>query len=285
MIRGRTDYICGKGDVYFNEVTFRQVASGYLAVPSVPKQYGYILQSCKIIGDTNSGVDGTFTLGRPWGKGTPIALFIDTEMEVKPSAIGWSEMSGGYPARFAEYGSHTPSGAAVSTEGRKTEFDAYEKDSDNKIIESTRRNEPNNPILSSEEAAVPTLKAVMGQDDDWQPTLLTEQAPVPSNVTVQGTTVSWDNSDFALLYAVCKDGKVIDFTTEATYIATENGIYSVRAANEMGGLSAASLTVEVTDASAINNVSANDNVNVPVKVIKNGKLYIGNFSVAGQRVK
>ena len=79
VIRGRTDYICGKGDAYYNKVTFRQVKSGYLAVPSVPKKYGYILQSCKIVGDTD-GVNGTYTLGRPWGQGTPIALFIDTEM-------------------------------------------------------------------------------------------------------------------------------------------------------------------------------------------------------------
>ncbi len=241
VIRGRTDYMCGKGDVYYNKVTLRQIASGYAAVPSQPKQYGYIYQSCKIIGDSNSGVDGTYTLGRPWGKGTPIALFIDTEMEVKPSAIGWSEMSGGYPARFAEYGSHTPSGAAVSTDDRKTVYDAY--DSKEGDVYTNRRNEYNNPILTAEEAAVPTLAAVMGQDDDWQPTLLTEQAPVPTNVSAQGMTLSWDDSNYALLWAVCKDGNVIDFTTTNSYEATEAGQYSVRAANEMGGLSAESATV------------------------------------------
>ncbi|MBR1839895.1 MAG: hypothetical protein IJ782_04875, partial [Prevotella sp.] len=204
----------------------------------------------------------------------------------KPSAIGWSEMSGGYPKRFAEYGSHSSSGVAVSTEGRKTFFDAY--DSKEGDVYVNRRNESNNPILTAEEAAVPTLKAVMGQDDDWQPTLLTEQAPVPANVAVSGSTITWEDSPYALLYAVCKDGKVIDFTTESSYIPTENGTYSVRAANEMGGLSAASLTVEVTDASAIANVIGNadaDGNAVPVKVIKNGKLYIGTFNIAGQRVK
>ena len=39
------------------------------------------------------------------------------------------------------------------------------------------------------------------------------------------------------------------------------------------------------EATAINNVIDDVNVNVPVKVIKNGKLYIGNFNVAGQQVK
>ena len=253
VIRGRTDYICGKGDVYYNKVNFRQVKDGYLAVPSQPKKYGYILQSCKITGDTDD-VDGHYTLGRPWGKGTPIALFIDTEMEVQPSAIGWSEMSGGYPERFAEYGSHTPSGAAVSTEGRKTEYDAYDKveevedpnDPTKKIkVYTNRRIETCDPILTAEESAVPTLAAVMGQDDDWQPTLLTEQAPVPTGLQANGGELSWTDSDYALLYAIVKEGKVIAFTKEAAYTATEDGEYAVRAANEMGGLSAACAAIMV----------------------------------------
>ena len=237
VLRGRTDFLCGKGDVYYNKVTLRQVKSGYLAVPSVPKKYGYIFQSCKIVGDA-SGVSGNYTLGRPWGSGTPIALFIDTEMEVAPSAIGWSEMSGGYPKRFAEYNSHLSSGAAVDLSGRKTVFGEH-------------RESPNNPVLSAEEAALYTLATVMGQDDDWQPTLATEQAPVPTNVTVSGASLKWDGSNYALLWAICKDGRVIAFTTEPTFTATDNGVYTVRAANEMGGLSIASEAVTVTEASGI----------------------------------
>jgi hypothetical protein len=237
VIRGRTDFLCGKGDLYCNKVTLRQVAGGYLAVPSVPKKYGYIFQSCKIVGD-NSSVNGNYTLGRPWGKGTPIALFIDTEMEVIPSAIGWSEMSGGYPKRFAEYGSHTSKGATVDLSGRKKTYDAYDsKNGDNYV---NRRNETNNPILTADEAAQYTLDVVMGQDDKWQPTLLTEQAPVPTQVVLSGSTLSWADNDYALLWAVCQDGRVIAFTTQPTCTVTPNGNYTVRAANEMGGLSAPS---------------------------------------------
>ena len=251
VIRGRTDFVCGKGDVYYNKVTLRQVKSGYLAVPSVPKQYGYIFQSCKIVGDTEDA-NGTYTLGRPWGKGTPIALFIDTEMEIQPTVVGWSEMSGGYPKRFAEFGSHTSKGAAVDVSGRKTEYDAYDsKDGD---IYVNRRTEYNNPVLTTEEAAVPTLNAVMGQDDDWQPTLLTEQAPVPGNVAADAATITWDDSNYALLWAVCKDGKVVAFTTTPSYTATEVGEYAVRAANEMGGLGEMSQTVVVSDITGISTI-------------------------------
>ena len=252
IIRGRTDYVCGKGDVYYNKVTFQQVKSGYLAVPSQPKKYGYIFQSCKIVGETED-VDGNYTLGRPWGKGTPIALFIDTEMEVVPSAIGWSEMSGGYPKRMAEYGSHTSKGVAVDLTNRKTIFDAYDKDDDGNIIESTRHNETNNPVLTAEEAAQYTLETVMGQDDQWQPTLATEQAPVPADVKLEGSTLTWADSNYALLWAVCKDGNVIAFTTEPTYTVSADGVYTVRAANEMGGLSAPSISASTTAIETIAN--------------------------------
>jgi hypothetical protein len=177
-------------------------------------------------------------------------------MEIQPTAAGWSEMSGGYPKRFAEFGSHTSKGTAVDVSGRKTEYDAYEKDADGNIIESTRHKEYNKPVLTAEEAAVPTLNAVMGQDDEWQPTLLTEQAPVPGNVAATAATITWDDSNYTLLWAVCKDGKVIAFTTTPSYTATEVGEYAVRAANEMGGLGEMSQAVtvnEITGISAIQN--------------------------------
>ena len=80
---------------------------------------------------------------------------------------------------------------------------------------------------------------------DWQPTLATEQAPVPTNVQVTEKTLTWDDSDYALLWAVCKDGRVIAFTSTPSYTVSENGVYAVRAANEMGGLSQPSSTVTV----------------------------------------
>ena len=245
VIRGRTDFLCGKGDLYCNKVTLRQVAGGYLAVPSVPKKYGYIFQNCKIVGD-NGNVNGSYTLGRPWGKGTPIALFINTEMEVVPSAIGWSEMSGGYPKRFAEYGSHTSKGAAVDLSGRKTKYDAYDALDKATNTYTNRRTETNNPILTAEEASLYTLETVMGQDDKWQPTLLTEQAPVPTDVKLEGETLTWADSNYALLWAVCLDGRVVAFTTEPSYTVTKEGNYAVRAANEMGGLSTISESATYT---------------------------------------
>ena len=257
-LRGRTDYMCGKGDIFWNGVELRQIAGGYAAVPSKPKQYGWIYKDCVINGE-GSGVDGNYTLGRPWGQGTPIALFIDTKMNVVPSAIGWNEMSGGWPARFAEYNSTTSTGSVIDLSGRKTVFGDGHK---------------NNPVLTAEEAFENSdMHRMYG---DWDPTLATEQAPVPVNVKLDKTTgvLTWDNSRYALLWAVVKDGSVVDFTIEPTYTVSDvTATYTVRAANEMGGLSEPSAIAEVDDSSSIiENVSVSNDANSPA------------YNLAGQRV-
>ena len=244
VLRGRTDYICGKGDIYFKEVEFRQIAGGYCAVPSKPAKIGWVLKDCVINGDGDN-VDGNYTLGRPWGNGTPVAVWIDTKMNVVPSAIGWNEMSGGWPARFAEYNSMTSTGSQIDLSGRKTTFgDGH----------------ANNPVLTAEEAAqYSDMSKMFG---DWQPTLMTEQAPAPQNVKFNknGNILFWDGSNYALLYAVCLNGNVIGFTTDTQVdVTTLSGSasaprraasaadYTVRAANEMGGLSEASAPATETD--------------------------------------
>lgn len=248
ILRGRTDYLCGKGDVYYNNVELWICEKGgYLAVPSQPKKYGYIFKDCTIKDATEAkDLNGNYTLGRPWGKGTPIALYIDTKMEAIPSAAGWNEMSGGYPKRFAEYNSYTSTGSVVNLKDRKKVYDAYDsKDGDNYV---NRRNETaGDPILTAEEAATYTIETVMGQDDDWDPTAATEQASAPSNVKLNGTTLAWDNNDYALLWAVCKNGKVVDFTITPNYIVDDaTATWSVRTANEMGGLSEATVVGQGT---------------------------------------
>jgi len=250
-VRGRTDYMCGKGDIFWNRVELRQIAGGYAAVPSKPKQYGWIYKDCVINGEgafvdaakqtwrPAESVDGNYTLGRPWGSGTPIALFIDTKMNVVPSAIGWNEMSGGWPARFAEYNSMTSTGSVIDLSGRKKEFG---NDGDKHA---------NNPVLTAEEALENSdLHRMYG---DWDPTLATEQAPVPTDVKLNKDTkeLTWANSDYALLWAIVKDGKVIDFTTANTYTVDDaTASFAVRAANEMGGLSEASAIAAITTAIA-----------------------------------
>ena len=257
ILRGNTDYLCGKGDVYYNNVDLLMCGTGYLAVPSQPTKYGYIFKDCTIKDGSTAGINGKYKLGRPWGKGTPIALFIDTKMEVIPTAAGWDEMSGGYPKRFAEYNSTTATGTAVDLSGRKQVYDAYDAKDGNNY--TNRRNETaESPVLTAEEAAFYTLETVMGGDDDWDPTAATEQASAPTNVKIAGNNLTWDNSTYALLWAVCKDGKVVDFTVEPTYnVDDASATWSVRAANEMGGLGEATVASTST---GIENIATSSDV-------------------------
>ncbi len=280
-VRGRTDYMCGKGDAFFNGVELRQIAGGYAAVPSKPAKIGWVYKDCVIngeaatvnyaTGETRSAkdVDGNYTLGRPWGSGTPVALFIDTKMNVVPSAIGWNEMSGGWPARFAEYNSMTSTGSVIDLSGRK------------KIFADTHEN---NPVLSADEALQYSDMSLMF--GDWQPTLATEQAPIPTNVILTGSELTWDDSNYALLWAVCKDGKVIGFTVEPTFTITEDGKYTVRAANEMGGLSEASAVATV--ATGIETVEtaqpAADNSVYTLQGVRVDKARKGLYIINGRKV-
>lgn len=224
VMRGRTDYLCGKGDAYFSAVTLQMCGNGYLAVPSVPKKYGWIFRDCEITGE-NSTLDGNYTLGRPWGSGTPVALFIDTRMVVKPSAIGWADMgSDGYPARFAEYNSTTASGTVIDLSERKKTFGSG--------------NHPNNPVLTKEEADTYTYETVIGGDDDWDPALDCEQAPAVQNLSLNDGFLTWDDNSYTLCWSVYDGETLLGFTTEPTFAVSATrgeADYTVRAHNEMGG--------------------------------------------------
>ncbi len=248
LLRGRTDFLCGKGDVFYKNATLQVCPKigGYIAVPSIPKKYGYVFKDCEIVAES-SDLDGNFTLGRPWGSGTPIAVFIDTKMTAKPSKVGWNEMSNGWPARFAEYNSFTAAGTVIDLADRKKVFgDGH----------------ANNPVLTAAEAAEFSYSNVMGGDDDWDPAADAEQAPAPENVEIDGDILSWDNNDYVSLWAVCKNGKVIGFTLEPTFTvelpkAKSEDVYTVRAANEMGGLGEA---VKAVPSSSISDLDADNEV-------------------------
>ena len=232
IIRGRTDFICGSGDAFFNKVNIIMCEKGgYVVAPQGNSKYGYVFKDCTIEGGSSS-VDGTYYLGRAWTAAAE-TYFINTTMKAQPAKAGWHEWNNG-PTRFAEYNSVNANGAAIDLSQRAT----------------TINGTPNSPVLSADEAAV--IGDMANTFGDWQPTLLTEQAPTPTNIAVNGSTLTWDDSNYTLLWAVCKDGGIVAFTTEPTFTLTESGTYTIRAANEMGGLSAASESVTISDPSRIN---------------------------------
>lgn len=237
VIRGRTDFICGSGDVFFNDVDIIMCEKGgYIVAPRDNVKYGYVFKDCTLKGEQDD-VNGNYFLGRPWTEAAE-TYYIDCTMEAIPSAAGWTNMSAGGCTRFAEYNSVSASGTTVDLSGRV------------KVLGNTTPH-TFNPVLSADEAAeIGNMSNMFG---DWNPREATEQAPTPTNVKLYtgDSKLVWDNNDYALLWAVCKDGKVVDFTTEPIYTVDDaSAAWSVRAANEMGGLGEAASAV-VTEGTGI----------------------------------
>lgn len=252
MITGTVDYLCGGGDIFFNGVTLynnKRGSGDCITAPATSSDWGYVFSNCTIDGAAEQ--DGAYSLGRPW-QSSPRAVYINTTMKIIPSAAGWSDM-GAVPALFAEYNSHTESGAPVDCSNRKTSFK-----SNDVMVPVTY-----NPVLTAEEAAKFTVENVLAGDDGWQPQLLTEQANTP-NVTVESGILKWNASDYVFCYAICKNGKIVEFTNETNWTipadATDEDYFSVRAANNMGGLCVASEGLNKEGATGITGVVAEGEV-------------------------
>ena len=233
-IHGTVDYLCGGGDVYYNRCTFYmedRTSGDVLAAPNKPLKYGYVFLDCTIDGADSQ--KGKYNLARPWADQCR-AQFINTTMKILPTATGYTEMGdGNAPAVFAEYNSMTSSGSIVDLSGRKTKYIYNEG--------ALVKEAGHSPVLTKEEADALSIDIVMGGTDNWDPRVATEQADAPENVKLTGTSLTWDDNDYVLCWAICKDGAVIDFTTTNSYTVTDtNAKYSVRAANEAGGLGEAS---------------------------------------------
>lgn len=232
-VHGTVDFICGGGDVFFQGTTLylEERGGNCITAPATATQWGYVFNECII--DGHPITDGDYSLGRPW-QGTPRCVWINTTMKVIPSAGGWTEMSV-VPALFAEYNSRTENGTPIDCSKRRTTFESTEV--------------TYNPVLTAEEAAAYTIANVLAGDDSWQPQLLTEQAAAPA-IGVADGIISWAASDYVLCYAICKNGKVVAFTNDNSYTipadATDSDRYSIRAANEMGGLGMPSAEVTRT---------------------------------------
>lgn len=265
-IHGTVDFLCGGGDVYYNRVNLvlENRSGNCIAAPSGELKYGYVFLDCEIncVDGAEGTVNGSFNLGRPWGANAR-AQYINTRMNVLPTASGWTEMGGNKPMVFAEYNSTDKNGNQIDLTSRKTKFDGGEQAS---------------AILTEAQVEELSIANVMGSTDDWDPLTYTEQAPVPTNVSLNGTTLTWDDSNYVLLWAICKDGKVTGFTTESTYtVDGTDATWSVRAANEMGGLGEAATAGISTGISTIN-ATGNNVVNTDyynMQGIKVGKSYKG----------
>lgn len=234
-IYGTVDFICGGGDIFFEKCNLILGNRGgdVIVAPNTDAatQWGYVLNNCTVKADEGATAvtDKSWHLGRPW-QNEPRAYYLNTKMDVLCSDAGWTNMSN-LTTHFYEYNSVDKNG--------------------NKIDLSTRKNSPSSinqytPVLTDAEAAEFTAHNVIGGNDAWDAAAYTQQVAAPAQLAANAAKLTWQKVDDALLYAIFKDGKYVANTTDCEYTATEEGTYTVRAANEMGGLGTASDAVEVS---------------------------------------
>ena len=125
-IEGTVDYICGGGNMWFENTTLYCNARSNgdcITAPSTNANttYGYVFNNCTIDGDSSTQA-GKYNLGRGW-QNSPAATWINTICAISPSTGGYTTMSENLVCRFHEYNtmyegtaitSHTLSGQKYS---------------------------------------------------------------------------------------------------------------------------------------------------------------------------
>ncbi len=215
-IAGEVDFIYGDGTMFFEHCTLRPISSGaVITAPNTQVGYkGIVFNKCTI-----EGAEG-YRLGRPWGD-SPSSTYLHTTMRSLPNAAGWGSMSSGLVVRFHEFDSRDAEGNPLDLSSRSIS-----------ACNAAANSDP--CVITEEQAAEYTLDKVF---PNWNPQDFTQQLNV--EVVLTDRALTWACPEPAIGFVVCKDGHPVAFTTGLSYTLPEGdaaGTYSVRVANEMGGL-------------------------------------------------
>ncbi len=232
-IHGTVDFICGGGDVRFQNTTIslepraKDGKGGRTVVaPTTNTKFGYVFDGCKVVDLANGKGDWNF--GRTW-QNEPITVYLNTTLDANAAktlvSSRWTQkgMNNKDPKLFGEFNTMDETGNDITPASNKI-------NSHGGTFET---------IISAEQAAEFTYEKMFSENTDkqWDPAALAKQAPAALNVKLEGTTLSWESQAVGQFWAVVKDGKVIAFTHDNNYtVDNASADYAVRAINAMGGL-------------------------------------------------
>lgn len=108
-IEGTTDFIFGSATVWFEKCHIHSKKNSHITAASTPKEkeFGYIFNNCKVIGDTSLH---NVSLGRPWRPFAQV-LYMNCYIGSHIKAEGWSNWNNtdNYKTtRYAEYQNYGP---------------------------------------------------------------------------------------------------------------------------------------------------------------------------------
>lgn len=257
---GVVDYICGNGNIWFEKcnLILRDRKSNNIVAPSteIDQEWGYVFNECSIKPESDNMIrftDKDWTLARAWNN-SPACTYLNTKMYTQPQSYGWGRsMESNLMLRFHEYKSTYGADNMLSLVTRSLAACVPAAGSDD-------------VILSDEQASGYTLRNVVGGTDGFEPKELCMQIDAASgaeadydekhevwndDIVLDDDILQWNKHTTALCYVVFKLNEAtnkweyIDNTTDTIINLADygTGYYSVRAANQRGGLGAATKAI------------------------------------------
>ena len=237
-IHGTVDFICGGGDIRFQNTTISlepRALTGKggrtVTAPTTTTKFGYVFDNCKVV-DLADG-KGDWNFGRTWQK-EPICIWLNTTLDKNAEntlvSSRWTQkgMNNTDPKLFGEWGTMNEDGVNITPRGNQiTSFGG--------TFET---------ILTDEQAANYTYDMMFKNNIEkpWDPSALTAQVAAPKNVKFVGSKLVWSADKDIKTFVVFKNGQIFGIANTTEFAIDDvNATYSVSAANEMGGLSEAAL--------------------------------------------
>ncbi|MCH5169506.1 MAG: pectin esterase [Prevotellaceae bacterium] len=256
-IHGTVDFICGGGDVRFQDTQIslepRQQNGGggrTISAATTTGKFGYVFDGCTIVdlaveqGIQQSNTSWNFS--RTW-QNDPIVVFLNTTIKHPETLVAtrWTEkgMNNRDPKVFGEFNSKDAQGNNITPASNIIK--SYTVD-----VET---------ILSAEQAAAFAYDKMF---TDWDPAALAAQVQVTSAKYADGT-IKWQGAADIPVVALFKNGEFVTITDATSYVVedADKASWTIRAANQMGGFGPAT-QVEGT-VTRIEDV-ANDESGTPV---------------------
>ncbi|MBD9015344.1 MAG: hypothetical protein EGR00_01435 [Prevotella sp.] len=274
-LAGVVDWICGNGDIWFERCNLihRDRAGNNITAPNteVKQEWGYIFNNCNIKVENEEPLkfkDQNWTLARPWNN-SPACTFINTKMYTQPRKYGWTKMTAGLKLRFHEFKSMDGYGNPIPLEPRSLAACTPAPGSDDCILTDTTGYNIRN-VMSGTDAFDPQIlcrqiDAQSGlQSNKSSEEEVEKEKAEPKNhivwedkITINDNLLQWETMPEALCYFLFKKneetGKWIykENTIENQINLNDygNGYYCIRAANQRGGLGAATKVMQyvITD--------------------------------------
>ncbi len=257
-IAGVVDFLCGDGDIWLEKcnLILRDRSGNNIVAPGqgTSQKWGYVFHNCTVKPESDhvqSLKNYNWTLARPWNN-SPACTFLNTKMNILPTLVAWGKMNTDLVLRFHEYRSTDANNTLISLGSRSLTPCVPGPGSDE-------------CVLSEEQSKEYTLRNVVGGADSFEPNDLCRQIDAASavegkdensetwddDILVDDDILQWNAYEPALCYFLFRldeaTGKWIYLsnTTDNSIalMSYGSGYYCVRAANQRGGLGAATKAV------------------------------------------